>query len=282
MDKKFLDSVLAKIKSTQGLIVLPPKDFTANHINQTNSDAEVERANITVKGAVRPDKRAFSKIKNCLLVVSFNDASLVSDLDKPYLQFDLNGTDAAFSQQIHSAGTPPFPVVRPDGTGVYHSLINLSADWLVMQLHKVLYPQKEPDSALWTSAFQNEHTTILNRLWQSVLAQGDALFTEQPALIDSVLSIPLAQALPVLTEMLHIKDTGKHEACTIFAIILKLDKCHPDSVKKFLKGAAQREATPVYYADQLIENDQPKSAHQESKRRAGTDSWKPVNKICNA
>lgn len=235
------------------LIVLPPQGYTANQINQTNSYAEVERATIAVKGAVRPGKKAFSKIRDCLLVVSFNDASLVSDLDKPYLVFNLEDPGDMLTRHVHSSGTPPFHVVRPDGTGVYHTLINLSPDWLVMQLHKVLHPQKEPDLSPHLAALQDEQVAILNQLWRGIVEQGDELFSSQPKLVDAVVAMPPSHSLPALAEMLHVKDTGKHEACTAFAVILKIGKRHPKVVKAFLAQSSEQGATPPYYAQQLIE-----------------------------
>ena len=235
------------------LILLPPKGYTANTPNQTNSHDEAEYATIQVKGTVREGKQAFSKVKDCLLVASFHENGAVSELNKPYLTFDLDDRDPDLVTELHSAGGSPFPVVKSDGFGFYHNLINTADDWLVLVLHKRLRLQKAIDLESHLSVLQNEHAEVLKALYHGIIEHGDEVFTKSPQLVDSVTKMPPAIALPTLGEMLYVHDTGRHEACTAFAVILKIGKANPQMVTEFLQKNMKAKTIPPYYAVQLID-----------------------------
>ena len=234
------------------VIVLPPKGFTANTMNQTNSHDEALRATIQIKGAVREGKQGFSIVKNCLLVAAFNAKSGVSDLNVPYLTFDIGKTPNLFTA-FHSAGTPPFAVVKENGFGFYHNLINVSDDWLVVELNKRLRTQKGVELE---SVFKNTthtDTEILKRLYEGIVAYGDEVFSKLPEIVEQVAQLAPETSLPALGEMLYAYDTGRHEACSAFAMILKVGKLHPKVTLEYIKEAAESGAIPKYYAQQLTD-----------------------------
>jgi len=235
------------------LILLPPKGYTANAPNQVNSHDEAEYATIQIKGAVRRGKQGFSKVKDCLLVASFHENGSVSDLNEPYLTFDIDGNDPDLVTKLHSAGKVPFPVVKSNGVGFYHNLINTTDDWLVLVLHKRLRPQKPVDLEFHLTTLQNEQADVLRQLYGGIVEHGDAVFSESPGIVDAVTKLPPAISLPALGEMLYVHDTGKHEACTAFAIILKIGKANPQVVTEFLQENMVLKNIPAYYTQQLIE-----------------------------
>lgn len=53
--------------------------------------------------------------------------------------------------------------------------------------------------------------------------------------------------------MLYVHDTGRHEACTAFAIILAHSKQTPKVVSEFLQEALEIKSIPDYYAEQLLQ-----------------------------
>ena len=110
-------------RNLKRLIIMPPKGYMSNEPNQTNCFQGVEKATITVKGGVRDGKKSFSKLQNCLLVPSFNEASLVSHLDRPYIEFDLDNPDPKLLTTTYSSHTSPFHIVKADGTGFYHTCL---------------------------------------------------------------------------------------------------------------------------------------------------------------
>ncbi len=234
------------------IILLPPRGYTANQINQTNCFHAVETATIQVKGAVKEGKNGLSKLKNSLLVVSFNDAESVSELDRPYMKFDMKENPPSFIKQIHSAGEPPFHVVKTDGTGFYHTLINTTDQWLVLELHKAMRPQKTVDIEPHLATLQDEQANTIRAFRDGILRHGDALFQKEEMLVQAVSHMPPQNILPALFEMLYIRDTGKHEPCTAFATILKVGKHHPEAVSYLLQRGLKTEALPSYFAQQLL------------------------------
>lgn len=236
------------------VIILPPRGFTANAIDQMNSHDEADYASIQVKGAVKAGKRNFSKLKDCLLVASQDKGSAVSDLNQPYLTANADdarkNSDLSFTK--HSAGTAPFSVVKNDGAGFYHNLINLTDEWLVLKLHKRLRPQKAVDLEPHLARLTSEAANALRSLYVAIKKHGDGIFRKKPEAIKSVLDLPLEKSLPALGEILYVHDSGMHEACTAFAIILKIGKTNPERVTSFLRNAKNSDAIPPYYAEQLI------------------------------
>lgn len=250
-------AVRSKVESDRDIyriILLPPQGFTANEINQMNSHDEAEKATIEVKGAVKENKHAFSKLKDCLLVASTHENGTVSDLHEPYLTFNLGEENKSpdLIMQKHSSGKAPFYVVKNDGFGFYHNLVNLTDDWLVLKLHKVLRAQKKVNLEPLLKNMQDEEASIYKELYNSIIEIGDNIFKERLDLINKIVNLPLRNTMPMLSEMLYIHDSGMHEACSVFALILKISKRNPEGVIKFLKTAIKENVIPVYYANQLI------------------------------
>ncbi|MCK6417893.1 MAG: hypothetical protein L6Q57_03015 [Alphaproteobacteria bacterium] len=243
-------------RTLRRVIILPPHGYTANAPDLTNAHDEVERATIEIKGGVRPGKRGFSKLKNCLLVASFNRAAsgeddVVSALDTPYRVFHENTPDLL--RTLHSAGTAPFPVVEPDGTGFYHNMINLTDDWLVLGLAKQLRLSMKVEIEALIEDLPDKQKRKLRKLQRAVVKYGDKLFENKPKLVESVCDMRPEETMPALGEMLYTHDTGMHEACTVFAIILRIGKQHPDFVCNFLYISVCEQNIPLFYGEQLIE-----------------------------
>lgn len=250
------------------VIILPPKGFTANEINQTNCFYSVESAKIEVLGAAREGKSAFSKLKQSLLVVSRHKKDTVSDLNKPYLIFDFNSSNNDFISETYDAGTPPFHVVKPDGTGFYHTLINLTDEWLVLRLHKVLRPQRSVNLTPFLKDMQDGQADILKNLYKAIIVHGDKIFKEEAKLIQSVMNISPQDSLPAIGEMLYIRDTGKHETCSSFALILKISHRHPKQALNYLYKAEKEAVIPSYFANQLMSKIQNKHSIEPLRKTA--------------
>lgn len=278
-DQGFLTSFIVSKKgeaeqkdlTVNRVIILPPKGYTANAPNQTNAHDEVERARVKVKGGVREGKRGFSKLKDCLLIVAFHRASnghndVVSSLDAPYRTFNEDRPEDTpdMVKTIHSAGNAEFLVVEPDGTGFYHNLINLSNNWLVLGLSKRLRLSWKVDIEPYIAHLSQDKAELLRALHRAIEKHGDELFgkhelsekdelsKKHAKLVEDVCAMSPQETLPALAEMIHIFDTGRHEACTVFAIILKIGKKEPQFVIDFLEQGIRTNDVPAYYARQLI------------------------------
>jgi len=235
------------------IILLMPNGYTANTLNQMNSHDEADFATIQIKGSVREDKNGLSKIKNCLLEASIPLNGSVSELNQPYLTFDLKeDLNPDLVKRVHSSATMPFTVVKNNGYGFYHNLINLTDEWLILKLHKKLRPQKDVNLSPYFKLLSKETTTIFENFYKSIQEYGDQIFKKAPKVLEDVLNLPLNLSLPILGEMLYVHDTGKHEACTVFATLLKIGKSHPDVFTAYFEYMKKEGQVPGYYAEQLI------------------------------
>lgn len=240
------------------VIFLPPRGFTANQIEQMNSHDEAEKATIEIKGAIKDDKRGFSRLKNSLLVASRDEDQSISDLNQPYLTFDVENPNDPAALTKHSAGDAPFHVVRSNGDGFYHNLINLTDEWMALKLHKVLRPQRGVELWRVTDGLSKDNADTVEDFYAAIVEHGDDIFKNAPEVVERITNLPSEISLPALGEMLHVHDSGMHEACTVFATILKIGKNAPAQTTLFLRSAITREAIPSYYGQQLIGKLSPK------------------------
>ncbi|MBI1301217.1 MAG: hypothetical protein GC137_06095 [Alphaproteobacteria bacterium] len=234
------------------VILIPPAGYTADAPNKMNSHDEAERATIEVVGGIRVGKRGFSRLKDALLFAGKNENGKTSELDKPYMVYSIDDPDPDLVLSRHSSGEPPFHVVKPDGFGFYHNLTNTSGDWLALKLHKICRPMREVNLTPHLQGLEEGHANALKRLYQGILLHGDGVFEHMPSAVHNIEAIPIADALPALGEMLYVRDTGRHEACTAFAMILKLGRKDRATVMGYLTETLDAQTVPQYYANQLM------------------------------
>lgn len=248
-------------RQVKRIILLPPHGYTANTPEQMNAHDEVESATIEVKGAIREGKNGLSRLKDCLLLAALPENGAVSDLDVPYLTYDISGDDNPdLILEKHSAGEAPFHVVRKDGFGFYHNLVNLTNDWLVLELNKTVRPMKPVNLAPHIENVPEETANLLKRIHQNIILYGDELFNKAPNLVTQIEKLPASDVLPALGEMLYAHETGKHEACTAFGMILKMAKHNQEETLNYLNTVLKAQSVPPYYARQLVEKIERKHA----------------------
>lgn len=229
------------------IILLPPGGFTANNSDETNPHPEARRATIIVKGGVRFEKSRFSFIKNIVKYQYYPTREVKIITNEPYPK--THGRN--YKEEIKSSGNKFF-VVKENGFGFYHSLVNLSNEWVVLLLEKELRLQKTSDiSSKISSLTKNEQKTILS-LYQKIQEHGDLLFEKNPTIVSNICVYPTQKILPSLIEMLNVLETGKHEACTVYALILKIGGGNKKTIT-YLKDALTKNTAPKYYLKELIE-----------------------------
>ena len=94
---------------------------------------------------------------------------------------------------------------------------------------------------------------IILKLIEKIKQNGDKIFETDKSLIQDVLNLSTEEAIPALIEILNINETGKHEPCTAFAMILKFAKKEPQIALKLLNEALIKKQAPQYYLNELIE-----------------------------
>ncbi len=229
------------------IILLPPQGFTANKLDETNPHPEVRKAKIEIKGGVRPNKLGFNLLKDVIKFQYYTLRNIKITDDEPYPKIE--GQD--YKEEIKSS-KEKFFVVEEKGRGFYHSLVNLSEEWVLLILEKELRLQKTVNLQPKITVLDKNQQKIVFSLYEKILVYGDAVFEKERRLIEEICNFDVEKATPLLIEMLNILETGKHEACTVYALLLKIGKKNK-KVIDYLKEAVKSKTAPKYYLDELIE-----------------------------
>ncbi len=238
------------------IIVLPPHGYTANTRDELNSHYEVRRAKILIKGTLRLGKKGFSSLKNCLKFSYLENRNAFTKVDAPYALISEN--KRAYKSKILSSKETAY-VVKENSKGFYHNLINLTNEPLVLVLNKELRSGKpmDIDKEIRDSELLKNEVEKLKELFKQIQTMGDELFDKKAELIKEVLKLETHKLLPVLIEGLNIYETGRHEPCTVYALILKKAKLDMKETLHLLIAALKDSAAPKYYLDELIKKIDP-------------------------
>ena len=228
------------------IIFLPPKGFTSDKIDETNPHPEVRKAKIEIKGGVRPNKIGFNILKNALKFQYYTKRNIKITEDEPYPKIK----EKDYKEKIKSS-KEKFFVVQENGIGFYHSLVNLSNAWILLILEKELRLQKTPNfESLISNLDKNQHK-IITLLYDKILLYGDEIFEKENELIQKICNFDVDIITPPLIEMLNVLETGKHEPCTVYAILLKVGR--KNNLIEYLKEAVKSKTAPKYYLEELIQ-----------------------------
>ncbi len=228
------------------VIILPPHGFTANNNNETNPHPEVRKAKIEIKGAIKPNASGFNFVKNCIKYQFYTSR----DIDiKDGLYPKIHGKN--YREKIKSS-REKFFVVKENGAGFYHSLINLTDYWILLVLEKELKLQKCAEIEDKLRLLDQDKKKFFQLFYEKVLLLGDRVFSEEKDMIEKMCSSEESVSIPFLVEMLNIAETGKHEPCTVYAVILKIGKKNA-AIISYLKNALHDGSAPKYYLEELIE-----------------------------
>ncbi len=226
------------------IIVLKPKGFTSNSLDELSSHPEAGEATIEIKGAARQANKGYFPIKNCVEFV-YHDKDGV-DI-QPYYPYASAG---GALRELKTSRTR-FKVVKRNYYGFYHNLINLTDEWLVLVLNKKLNLTKQVDYSLIESAGKRQKATLYS-FAGAVKKKGDDIFKSERAVVEPVYSLDPHASLPALITLLNIEEKGKHEQCTVFAVILRIAKKHPALALNLLEKAKEDEVAQPYYLRELI------------------------------
>ena len=228
------------------IILLPPHGFTANKIDETTPHPEVRKAKIEIKGGIKPNKSGFNLLKNCIKYQYYTIRNIKITEDEPYPKIG----GQSYREEIKSS-KQKFFVVEESGIGFYHSLVNLSNEWILIILDKELRLQRSPELKLKTENLDKNQQKIIHLLYEKIFSLGDTIFEKEAKLIEDICNFDVDIITPPLIELLNVLETGKHEPCTIYAIILKIGKKNV-KVIDYLKEAVKSKTAPRYYLDELI------------------------------
>jgi len=231
------------------IILLPPKGFTANEIEELSSHPEARTAKITIRGGIRPNKAGFSLLKDSIRYIYYTKKDIPTKQNYPYANADKNSN--FYKEEIKSA-REKFLVVKKNGAGFYHNLINLTNEWILLVLEKEINLQKEVKiNELIKKLSEDKQRTVLKFI-EDVKTYGDEIFIKDKETIDNLLHFDATEIVPILINALNINESGKHEQCTIYALILKSAKRDKESALRLIRNALKNKVAQEYYLKELI------------------------------
>lgn len=228
------------------IILLPPNGFTANKIDETAPHPEARKVKIEIKGGVRPNKIGFSLLKNIIKYQYYTTRNIKITEDGPYPKISREN----YKEEIKSS-RDKFFVVSEDGIGFYHSLVNLSKEWVLIILEKELRLQRIPKLQSKIENLDKNQQKNIILLYEKIFSLGDAIFEKESKLIEEICNLDVDKIIPPLIEMLNVLETGKHEPCTVYAIILKIGRRNKKTID-YLEEAVKNKTAPNYYLEELI------------------------------
>ena len=231
------------------VIILPPKGFTSNEIDELSSHPEARIAKITIRGGIRPNNSGFNLLKDSIKYAFYTKRDIPTKQNYPYAKIDKN--NSLYKEEIKSA-RERFLVVRKNGSGFYHNLINLSNEWVLLILEKEINLQKEMNISKLIKKLNYNENKIILKFVEEVKNYGDEVFIRDKEIIESLLKLNTVDVIPVLINALNINESGRHEQCTIYALILKFAKKDKETTLELVKEALKNREAQDYYLKELI------------------------------
>lgn len=247
-------SFIIKLKNERNdkvtrIIILPPKGCTSNKIDETSPHPETRRATILIKGGIKADNINFSVLKDVIKFSYYAKRDIEIVGNYPYAP--IIKENPCYKEDIKSS-REKFYVVEENGKGFYHNLINLSNEWVLLILEKELGFQKSPKIADKIKNLSKDKQELVNLFIKSVKERGDEIFNKNMNVVDNLVKFNIDEILPILIDLLNIQETGKHEQCTIYAIILKFGKKDKPKTLNYLTIALENKEAQPYYLNELI------------------------------
>src|SRR3989344_1091131 len=125
-------------KFIKRIIVFPPLGFTGDEVALLNPHPEARKARIRILGKINPIKKGFKPLIREIKFSFSLTRSIPTEEMSAYAKFS-----GKYCKSQIKSWKNWFYVVKENGWGNFHSLINLSNEWAVALLKKELIDQKE-------------------------------------------------------------------------------------------------------------------------------------------
>jgi len=227
------------------IIVFPPRGFTGDEVNLLNPHPEARSAKVKILGKINPTKKGYKPLVGEMKFNFFLTRNVPTEKMSAYAKF----SEKYCNSQLKSWKNW-FYVVKENGWGNFHSLINVSNEWVVALLEKELIDQKEINIKPYLEKLSQLEAKKLQIVLQKIGQVGDKIFDDK-VFVSRVLKFPSKILVPILIQMLNVQETGKHENCTFFALLLKIAKKNKKQVLEEIKRAIELKSAPYYYLEDL-------------------------------
>lgn len=229
------------------IVLLPPGGSTAGEYSGELHDhdrfsphPEALSAKVTVRGGVAPGRTGFRKIDRAIKFAYFTKR----DVDV--------GEKDYYKEQFKSSHTPPFSVVKPDGYGFWHTLVNMSNEWVLLVVEKRLAAQSPLDVEKIIASVPPEKRGHVRQLVSEIRVHGDKVFLGNGDPLFQLRDLGTETLVRVLIALLNMPEHGNHESCTVVALLLKLAKGEREAVRQACQRALENNEAPAFYLKEVL------------------------------
>lgn len=231
------------------LLLLPPGGCTGIDSHGLSPHPEARNAKIEVLGGVAPGLSGFRPLVEGII---------------------FRHTKSPHKSEIIELSLPwknPHYVVKKNFFGFLHNIINASAEWALLFLDKELVQRKDFDAvkALRGMPAMDEFSAshlALSEVLFGIQKDGHGFFENFPGAVErlssTIISLPdqlRSVPLAMLVEALNMREVGRHEACTVFEMLHKIEKNEPQLTGALVGVLAQallEVSAPPYYVCDLL------------------------------
>jgi len=232
-------------KINKRVIIFPPNGFTGDKVDLLNPHPDTRKAKVKILGKIDPTKKGFKPLLDEVQLIFSTTSNLPTETSFAYGRFSKK-----HCQTLRKSWKNWFYVVKQNGWGYFHSLVNLSTDWVVALLEKELTDQKNINNEAYLKKLPHADAQKLQGFLKTINLVGDQIFKNQ-TITAKILKFPPKILVPILIQMLNVQETGKHENCTYFALLLKIAKKNKSLVLVEIKKAIKLKLAPYYYLEDL-------------------------------
>lgn len=232
-------------KIIQRMILFQPKGFTGNKLDLLNPHPETRTAKIEILGKLNPIKQGYKPLIREVNFIFSLKREMATEQNSPYAKYSKK-----FCRSRLLSWKNWFYVIKESGWGNFHSLINLSNEWVVVILEKNLIDQKPINLEPILKKIPQRDAKILSKHLKEIELLGDKIF-DHPNIVRTILSFTADILISALIQMLNIQETGRHEPCTVFALILEIARKNKPLVLTELNKAIKLDLAPYYYLEDL-------------------------------
>lgn len=232
-------------KLIKRIVVLPPHGFTGDETDLLNPHPETRNARVNILGKIDPAKKGFRPLFNEVQFSFAETRNVPTETTSLYVKFSNK-----HCKTLAKSWKNWFYVVKKNGWGHYHSLKNLTDEWVIVLSEKELVDQKPINLKSYLDKLSTSKAKELEQYLKKIEKNGDGIFRDK-IFVENLLKFPSKILAPILIQMLNVQETGKHENCTFFALLLKIAKKHPSLVFKEVNQAIELKLAPYYYLSDL-------------------------------
>lgn len=226
-------------------IILPPGGCTSDTKEFLNPHPEARRVKVYIFGEILASKKGFRPLVGSVEFRFAEKLFIPTSFYSPYAKYREKDC-----RTLKKTWKSWFYVVKENGWGNFHNLVNCTKQWVVLVIDKQLFDRKKFKLEKFLNKLSTQQAKALIKDVKFIERNGDEVF-RHPEIIRRLTRLPLQVSTPVLLRMLNVQETGKHQNCTFFAILLKLARRDRVYVRSEVRNAIKHDLAPNYYLEEL-------------------------------